>query len=63
MGQQQTTDPNAPQPQQPETDDQLRARVPRNQGENDQAYLARLDEERLRAAQQRGQQTIDDANA
>jgi hypothetical protein len=27
----------------PETDDELRTRVPRAQGESDQAYIARLD--------------------
>jgi hypothetical protein len=34
----------------PETDDELRARVPRAQGESDQVYIARLDAARAETA-------------
>jgi len=49
---QQTPDPN-----QPETDDQLRERVPRAPGEGDQAYIARLDAARAERAAQVGEPT------
>ena len=46
-----------------ETNEQLRARLPRNPGESESDYHARLEEERVRRAAERGALDVDDVNA
>jgi len=51
------TGQQTPDPTLPETDDQVRERVPRAPGEGDQAYIARLDAARAERAAQVGEPT------
>jgi hypothetical protein len=48
----------------PETDDELRTRVPRAQGESDQAYIARLDAARAETVETETETVeLDETNA